>query len=108
MPGIQRPPRPKDGIKSINYKGNVFSIDYNYMTEKGINGTTYHTIEIYQMNGENIKIFRYTWETQGKIESIIARIKIAIESYLDHLPKKEYSYYEEFQNWDGDLDRWDE
>ena len=108
MPEIQRPPRPENGNKFVNYKNNTFVIDYNYTTEKGINGKTYHTIEIYQMNNGDIKPFEYAWETQGQIKSIIDRIKIAIENYLDHLLKKEYSYYDEFQNWDGDLDHWDE
>jgi len=94
--------------KTIRYKDNTYAIRYSYFTEKCINGRTFHTIEIYQVNNKDIKPFEYNWETQGKFKSIISQTKEAIKNYLNYIPRVEYSYFEEFQNWNGDLDHWDE
>jgi hypothetical protein len=95
--------------KIIQYKNSTYVVGYNFSTERCINGYTYHTISIFKVNGTDIDTFTNSWKTQGENkQSIIAQIKVAIDKYREQNSKKEFSYLNEFQNWNGNLDGWDE
>ena len=68
--------------KTITYKNNTYAIDYNFATERGINGKTHHNINIFQVNGKNIAPYNYSWtDMYYNKESIILKAKSAIDEY---------------------------
>ena len=92
--------------KTINYYGKNYLVDYSYIKERRINGSTEHTIEIIKVDDKEIFPFKYSWSA-AKDKSIIAKIKNAIDKYIyEHTEK--FSYLKEFEDWSGQLDYWDE
>lgn len=98
-------------IKTIKYNNSTYEVEYDYSTERSIVGTTNHVIIILKVNNiiESYPYF-YRWSTSNnKPESIIIQVYNAINEYLARKPtKKTFSYLDEFENWNGELDNWDE
>lgn len=101
--------------KVVTYKGDTYTIRYESIMERRINGNTQHYIYITKVNKEDINPFMHiphTWITSNckneTQQSIIKEVKKTIDNYIKANPKKEFSYDEEFKSWDGNLDGWDE
>lgn len=107
-------------IKYVLYKGNVYTIQYECLKYEPPRYNIYVMsnciLKIIEVNKRDLKenSLPYpclTWRTHGleSEESIIAKTKELIDTYLYLQKQKEnFSYEKEFENWDGILDYWDE
>jgi len=94
--------------KTITYRDNTFSISYNYTMERKTDGKTTHVVNIHEVNGKIIDPYNFSWITNNnKPESIILQVKIGLDEYIKSLSQIRFSYIDEFQNWDGNLNNWE-
>jgi len=95
--------------KTITYRENTFIVSYNYTMERRMDGKTTHVVNINEVNGKIIDPYNFSWITDNnKPTSIISQVKIGLDKYIESLPQTRFSYIDEFQNWDGNLNNWDE
>lgn len=99
--------------KNITLGKSDYLINYSYTQSECIGDTPYyqtkwieHTIKILKVDGKDIPVFSYSWD-QIIPESIIYKSKMVIRKYLESIIVKP-SDIEEFINWNGDLNNWDE
>jgi hypothetical protein len=93
-------------LKEISYRGNTYSIQYEYKTERCIDGWTYHTLTLISKNGVGIKNIENSWKDK-KDSSVIVKCQELINKRIE-LNKTPFNYNGEFNQWNGNLDTWDE
>ena len=93
-------------LKEINYKGNTYVIAYEYITERRMDGWTTNTLTLISKNGVGVKNISESWKDK-KDSSIIAKCKELVDRHIQ-LNKTSFNYNGEFNQWDGNLDSWDE
>lgn len=93
-------------LKEVNYMGNKYSIQYDYEIEKRIDGFTHHTLTLVSKNGVGVKYIKESWQDKGD-SSIIERCGKLIKKHIE-LNKTPFNYNNEFCQWGGNLDAWDE
>ncbi len=93
--------------KKVTYQGNIYEIEYNRTVEKGINGRVENILIIKAVNTLLLPspLPTYTWNNDSL--SVIHMVHYIINDYIQKtsIPK---THIQEFKEWNGDLDNWDE
>lgn len=94
--------------KNVIYKGKSYKVQYNYQQARGINEPREN--KLYLLNEQNDKLFCLEWkDTYKQRKSIIGKVKELIDNYLKEIYiYNDLMYFNEFEQWNGNLDSWDE
>lgn len=102
-------------IKYVTYKGNVYTIKHEYLEFKDTQPYILHRLYIVEVNKIDFKNNRLLYPTISWYETcgdddqnIIRKTQELIKFYLKGQPKRTLSHEKEFEQWNGNLDNWDE
>ena len=97
--------------KTVEYQGVTYYITYSYTQARELTAQREHAILVYKIDHLVLAptkeyIIRWT-DTAGHRVTIMSKVLELIRSILKTKERKD-TQIDEFENWNGDLDRWDE
>jgi len=97
-------------IKSVKYKDHTYIIEYTYTTRKDLLGEIIeHELILKKVNNKKVSDVKHTWmDSVHRRNSVIKETYEFIKKYIEGVTQTKFSYINEFENWDGNLDEWDE
>lgn len=96
-------------FKTVTYKGHTYHIGYRSELYRDLSATINHTLFLDKVDNKSITSVEHKWaDTFKNRKSIVGETHKLIKEYINRQDKEEFSYLNEFENWDGDLDSWDE
>lgn len=96
-------------FKNVTFKNHTYHIGYHSELYRDLVSTMNHTLFLDKIDDKSITSVERKWsDTFKNRKSIIKETYSLIKNYIERQNKPEFSYINEFENWNGNLDEWDE